>query len=461
MQHTLRETVRVEPPSLRELVDAIARGVRADAGHCYFVGGCVRDAALGRVASEVDLEVHGVDSDRLAALLEALHPCDRVGRAFQVFRFRGLPVDVSVPRREPAESRAATAGDARAGIEHAAARRDFTINSMAVDVQSGEWLDPFGGREDLRAGLLRHTSPRFVDDPLRVLRGMQLAGRFSLRAVPETLAICSQLSSEGLPLDRIFGEWQRLLVDAESPSMGLAFLQAAGWLRDHPELEALRGCPQDPRWHPEGDVWTHTLACLDAHARARSGDPTEDLVTGLAVLCHDFGKPATTRRDGERLSAHGHAERGVELTGQWLKRISARRDLAQQVVPLVRWHLSPAQLFRDGAGDAAIRRLAHRVGRLDRLLVVAKADHQGRGEAGEHPFEAGDWLRERASDLAVLHAAAPRLVRGDDLLALGATPGPALGRLLEECYQAQLDGLFANRADGLAHARRRIRETLG
>ena len=243
--------------------------------------------------------------------------------------------------------------------------------------------------------------------------------------------------------------------------MGLAFLQAAGWLRDHPELEALRDCPQDPRWHPEGDVWTHPLACLDAHARARSGDPQEDLVTGLAVLCHDLGKPATTRRDGERLTSHGHAELGAELTGKWLERISARRDLAQQVIPLVRWHLSPEQLFRDGAGDAAIRRLARRVGRLDRLLVVAKADHQGRGEAEERPFEAGDWLRERARELGVLQAAAPPLVHGDDLLALGVTQGPALGRLLEECYQAQLDGLFSSHADGLAHARRRIRGTQG
>ena len=461
MQDTLREEVRIEPSSLRELVDAIASRVRDEAGHCYFVGGCVRDAALGRAASEIDLEVHGIDSDRLEALLEALHPCNRVGRAFEVFRFRGLPVDVSVPQRESAETGEGPANEAGSGIERAAARRDFTINSMAVDVQSGEWLDPFGGREDLRARVLRHTSARFVDDPLRVLRGMQLAARFGLRAAPETLAICSRLSSEGLPLDRVFGEWQRLLVDAETPSMGLAFLQAAGWLRDHPELEALRDCPQDPRWHPEGDVWTHTLACLDAHARARSGDPQEDLVTGLAVLCHDLGKPATTRRDGEQLTSHGHAELGAELTGKWLERISARRDLAQQVIPLVRWHLSPEQLFRDGAGDAAIRRLARRVGRLDRLLVVAKADHQGRGEAEERPFEAGDWLRERARELGVLQAAAPPLVHGDDLLALGVTQGPALGRLLEECYQAQLDGLFSSHADGLAHARRRIRGTQG
>lgn len=457
MQDAVPREVRIERSALREVVLEIARAVYALSGRCYFVGGCVRDAALGRAAVEIDLEVHGIAPDRLHAMLDALHRCDRVGRAFEVFRLRGLPVDVSTALPEPGEHGRTDAPGPRREIERAAARRDFTINSMAVDVRSGEWIDPFHGNADLRAGVLRHTSARFDEDPLRVLRGMQLAARFGLRAAPETLALCARISSENLPRDRIFGEWRRLLVDGDTPSLGLRFLREAGWLRDHPEFEALVGCPQDPRWHPEGDVWTHTLACLDAHARTRSGDAHEDLITGLAVLCHDIGKPDCTRRQGERTRSHDHELRGAQLTESWLERISPRRDLVAQVVPLVRWHLSPQQLYRDGAGDAAVRRLARRVGRLDRLLVVAKADHQGRGAAGALRFAAGEWLWERALELDVLRAAAPPLLVGGDLLALGVKEGPALGLLLEECYRNQLDGCFANRDEALAWVSRRIR----
>lgn len=459
MQDAAPKQIRIERSELRAVTAAIARNVQSLSGRCYFVGGCVRDAALGRAVGEIDLEVHGVDPDRLHELISSIYRCDRVGRAFEVLRLRGLPVDVSVAPPEAAGQRPDRAGGARDEIQRAAARRDFTINSMAVDMQSGEWIDPFGGRADLDAGILRHTSDRFVEDPLRVLRGMQLAARFRLRAAPETLTLCARLSADGLPRDRIFAEWRRLLVDGECPSLGLDFLRESGWLRDHPEFEALIGCAQDPRWHPEGDVWTHTLASLDAHAQSRSGNPREDLITGLAVLCHDLGKPVRTHSAKGRTSSHGHEVESVRIAEGWLDRTSPRRDLAPQVLPLVRWHLSPPQLYRDGAGDAAVRRLAKRVGRLDRLLVVAKADHQGRGELGTTPFAAGEWLRERALELGVLEAATPPLLGGEDLLALGARPGPELGRLLEELYHDQMDGRFTNRDEALAHARRHLQAT--
>ncbi|HEX5065717.1 MAG TPA: HD domain-containing protein, partial [Myxococcota bacterium] len=194
---------------------------------------------------------------------------------------------------------------------------------------------------------------------------------------------------------------------------------------------------------------------LDAFAGARSGDARDDLVVGLAVLCHDFGKPATTREEAGRVTAHGHEPLGAELCRAFLARLTDERDLVDEVAPLVTAHLAPAQLHRQGAGDAAIRRLARRVGRIDRLVRVAAADHGGRPPLDE-PFEAGAWLLARARAQGVVSAAPRPLVMGRHLVALGRTPGPGFEPILRDCYEAQLAGTFTTEADGIAYLRRRL-----
>ena len=239
-------------------------------------------------------------------------------------------------------------------MKEAAARRDFTINAIYRDPLTDEVIDPWGGCADLASRTLRHVSDHFREDPLRVLRGMQFVARFDLTPAPETVAVCRTMTPEGLPRERLFEEWAKLLTKGERISAGLEFLRAVGWTRYYPELNALIGCRQDPEWHPEGDVWNHTLCCLDAFARRRTGE--DDLVVGLAVLCHDFGKPATTRYDrrARRLRSLGHDEKGVAPARSFLRRLTNEERLLKEVPPLVRCHMRPFALWKSRAGESSV-----------------------------------------------------------------------------------------------------------
>ena len=208
-----------------------------------------------------------------------------MGRAFGVFKLDGLPIDVSLPIRRPLEEATVPGllhlADHEMDIDDALSRRDFTINAMAWDPDTLEFRDPFQGRDDLDTRTLRHVSERFAEDPLRVLRGMQLAARYELTAAPETAAFCRSLTQDALPHERLWEEWKKLLLQGVTPSKGLHWLNDCDWLRFYPELAALRGCPQDPVWHPEGDVWTHTLHCLDWFARERTGQAEDDVIVEI------------------------------------------------------------------------------------------------------------------------------------------------------------------------------------
>lgn len=253
------------------------------------------------------------------------------------------------------------------------------------------------------------------------------------------------------------GEWSKLLLQGVEISKGLNFLRDTGWVRYYPELAALIGCKQDPEWHPEGDVWNHTLCCLDAYAKARDAagrNPDEDIVVGLAVLCHDFGKPACTAYDPvkKRIRSLGHDEAGVEPTLSFLRRLTNEERLLKEVPPLVRLHMRPFAMWRDKASDGAIRRLAASVVRIDRLLRVAAADDAGRPPFPSEP-EPIEWIAAQAERLRVADSAPKPLVMGRHLVALGMRPGPEMGRALKAAYEAQLDGRFSTVEDGIEHVK--------
>ncbi len=454
--------MRWEPgdPALREAILAICRLVAEAGGRALLVGGCVRDALLGRPPDDFDIEVYGLDPARLDALLAERHPIDRVGQAFGILKLRGLPVDVSVPRRESKTGLGhrgfLVQADPTLTPREAVLRRDFTINAILYDPLRDELIDPVGGEADLRRRVLRHVSEKFAEDPLRVLRGMQLVARFELTAAAATVDLCRSLDMEGLAPERFEPEWRKLLLKGVRPSLGLEFLRRSEWLRFFPELDDLIGCPQDARWHPEGDVWIHTLQCLDAFASERTGDPWEDWIVGLAVLCHDLGKPATSFRDGDRIRSPRHSEVGVEVARRFLARLTRQREVFDQVLPLVLDHLRPQELYDGRAGAAAVRRLARRVGRIDRLVRVARADQMGRHPRPFDGFPAGDWLLEQARLLEVLDSRPRPLVKGRHLIGLGLAPGPRFKSILDACYEAQLDGVITTLEEGIAFARELI-----
>jgi tRNA nucleotidyltransferase (CCA-adding enzyme) len=350
------------------------------------------------------------------------------------------------------------AADPHLSIAEAARRRDFTINAMLADLETRRLEDPFGGREDHERRVLRHTSDRFSEDPLRVLRGMQLVARFCLEPAPETIELCRSIGLEDLPPERIFEEWRKLLLQGKEISRGLRFLNDTGWVKHFPELARLIGCLQEPQWHPEGDVWTHTLHVMDAFARERVGDPWEDLVVGFACLCHDFGKPATTTREGSRIRSLGHEAAGEPPTRDFLGRMTRQSALVEEVVPLVQHHLKPRQLYDAKASDSAVRRLANKVGRIDRLARVARADAGGRPPLPPDDDAAGSWLLARAQALELSNQRPTPLVLGRHLIERGFAPGPEFGPILDRCFEAQLDGAFATLEEGLVYLDRLLRK---
>ena len=440
---------------------AVAELARSLGGRAWLVGGCVRDALLGRPCHDFDLEVYGVPAARLEAALEARWPLDRVGASFGVVKLRHRDVDIALPRRENREGAGhrdfSIASDPELSPAEAAARRDFTINAVMADPLSLEILDPWNGVADLRAGVLRHVSGHFAEDALRVLRGMQFLARLPfLSPAPETVALCASMTQEALPRERLAGEWEKLLLQGAEPSRGLAFLRACGWLRFYPELAALVGVPQDPVFHPEGDVWTHTLLALDAAAALRRGSREDDLAVAAAALCHDLGKPAATARgeDG-RWHAYDHENLGVAPARAFVARLWNQAGLEDLVARLVAQHMRPVQLVLSGAGDRAYRRLAVDVGRPDLLADVVECDVRATAAPGSDPAAHESLAivrayRERCAALAVDRAPPKPIVMGRDLVARRLAPGPAFGPILAACYEAQLAGEIRDRATGAA-----------
>jgi len=440
-----------------ERVIALAQAVREAGGRLFVVGGGVRDALLQQPVNDVDTEVFGLSPPQLEAILARFGRVNEVGKAFSVYKLSGVEVDVSLPRREtktaPGHRGFAIVADPHLAPTEAAARRDFTINALLFDPLNGALLDPYGGEADLRARRLRHPSPAFAEDPLRVLRGMQFIARFDLTPAPATVALCRGMTPEGLPVERIGEEWRKFLVQGHALHNGLRFLEATGWLQYFPELAALHGCPQDPRWHPEGDAWTHTAHCLDAFAQTKTGDAWEDWIVGLAVLCHDLGKATHTLWREGRWRSPGHESAGEAPSLNFLRRLTAHEAVFAQVVPLVVTHMRPAMLRDHASSDAAIRRLARAAGRLDRLARVVTADAAGRPPLDPDP-ELGLWLLARADALALRDRQPKPIIQGRHLIALGQKPGPDFGPFLHRLFEAQLDGTFTDEAGGLALAQR-------
>ncbi|HEY1101088.1 MAG TPA: HD domain-containing protein, partial [Myxococcota bacterium] len=380
-------------------------------------------------------------------------------------------IDVALPRTESKVGSGhrgfVVESDPHMSFRDAAARRDFTINAIGVDLVTGELLDPWHGVDDLRAGILRHVSPAFDEDPLRVLRAAQFAARFGFVVDDSTVERCRALQGElpSLAVERIGEELKKLLIKGVWPSLGLQVLKRVGALEVlFPELQALVGCPQEFEWHPEGDVWVHTLMVTDEAARLARHDQLDDeqhLICTLAALCHDLGKPATTQLEGGRIRSRDHESQGEAPTRAFCARLGITQGMQDVVVDLVKDHLKPFMLWRDREiiGDAVIRRLALRVS-VPMLCRVATADHFGRTtpEALAHDDPAGPWLLDKARALAVADAAPTPLLLGRDLQALGLKPGKAFGVLLKEAFEAQLDGQFADHDGAVVWLKQRVQE---
>jgi tRNA nucleotidyltransferase (CCA-adding enzyme) len=493
--------------TLPTLLMKIAKKLQENHARAVLVGGFVRDMVMGREVKDYDIEVYGLENlEQLETILSAFGRVNQVGKSFGVVKLKAgeEEYDFSFPRQEQKSGRGhrgfTVSVNGALSFREAARRRDFTVNAIGYDILSEEILDPFGGLQDIQYRVLRHIEDEtFIEDPLRVYRAVQFSARFGFEVSEGTAELCKQMvmggSLDELPKERVYEEWKKLLLKAPQPSAGFELMREWGiTVRYFPELHALIGVPQDPKWHPEGDVWVHTMLSLDSLSRElrmeegkwKMANEKERLKLLFAILCHDFGKPLTTTieyENGEvapwqefkyndkivsqethteiiphsvkRIRAINHEKAGIEPTRTFMYRLVNAHDFIESILPLVEHHLKPSQFYTQGAKAAAIRRLSLKVN-IEELVVVAKADFLGRttAEALRGIYEAGEWLLERAEQLHVKHRAPEPLLQGRDLIMLGLEPSPLFKTILDEVYALQLDGEVKTKEEALAYVKK-------
>lgn len=427
----------------REMARKIAQLVRDRGGHTYYVGGFVRDALLGRENKDVDIEVHGICPKCLEEILDSLGQRIAIGESFGIFNLKGYDLDIAMPRKEEVRGQGHRDFDIFVdpfiGTESAARRRDFTFNALMEDVLTGEIVDHFGGREDLEAGILRHVNDAtFAEDPLRVLRAAQFAARFEFRAAPETIRLCRRMNLGVLPRERIEGELKKALLKARKPSIFFQVLRQMDQLDIwFPELKALIGVPQSPKYHAEGDVWNHTMMVLDQAAllRHRTRNPYWFM---LGALCHDLGKAVTTEFAKGSYHAYGHETAGLPLTEAFLGRITGETRLLEYAKNLVELHMKPNTLAEAKSLRKVTNKMFDQAIDPEALVCIALADDRGRicQAPREDPEE---FLMQR---LAVFREIMERpYVMGRDLMEAGLKPGPDFAEILAHAHKLRLAGI--------------------
>lgn len=457
--------LRFSSPHIEKALQAFAQTVALNKGRAFFVGGVVRDALLGIEVKDIDVEVYGLPPERVRAVVEShFVKVEEHGAAFGVLHavVDGVDVDISLPRRDakiaPGHTGFSIDTDPYLDKREACARRDFTVNAMLMDVLNGAIVDPFGGESDALHRVLRVVDEeKFAEDPLRVLRGVQLAGRFGLEAEPQTIEVLRKTATMlgELSVERVREEWRKLFLHAASPRTGLTLAGMVGAFGGaQPLVDSMTATPQEPEWHPEGDVWVHVrMVCEEAARICVRDSVTGDarLVVLLAALCHDLGKPSVTRFVPEegRIRSKGHSEAGVPLTEPFLDALGFAL-WSPTIRPLVAYHLEPYKWFAAQGTDKEktsgdYRKLARTMwpATMEQLAWVAEADMMGRG-----PFppgsdakkpESSKWFAKQSERFGVLRSKPSDAILGNALIPLGFKPGPAFGRIIRAANILQDD----------------------
>ena len=445
MEYTLTQS-----PKVKRIIQLLQDGGASD---CLFVGGCVRDHFLNVETKDIDIEVYGLSYKQILDILKPYFHVGWVGQSFGTVKVDN-EIDLSLPRTESKTGTGHTGFDVVSDPfldpTVALSRRDFTINAIGVRID-GTVIDPFHGLDDLQKGILRAPTEAFCEDPLRMLRGMQFAARFGFEMEPQTVELCRKVLPEfdTLSAERIWTEWEKWAVKGKFPGKGLQLLRETGWIARFPEIEALIGVPQNPVYHPEGDVFEHTKLTCDAAVKIADElqlTPSERTILLLAALCHDFGKPATTiLNERGTWSSPRHPAEGVPMTHNFLKRLQVPNLILEHVPVLVNEHLAHIAIPPDELPSLqAVRRLAVRLApsNIKMWSALCRADSLGCG-TGKPRHRVSTW-EEVAAKLDVRESKPKPILQGRDLLKLGMEPGRKMGELLHRAYEAQLDGMIGN-----------------
>jgi poly(A) polymerase len=413
------------------------------------VGGCVRDLLLGRVPKDFDVATSATPAE----LLRIFPGAGQIGAHFGVVLVHedAAHVEVATFRTDLdcADGRRPSAVHFESSPQQDVLRRDFTINALLLDPDTGEVLDYVGGRADLDARIVRAIGDpvrRFQEDHLRMLRAVRFAARLEFTIEPATLAAIQKLAPEirHISIERVRDEISRILTEGGA-RRGFELLDAAGLLREVlPEVSALKGVEQPPQFHPEGDVWTHTLIMLEGLR-----EPSVELALG--VLLHDIGKPATFRI-ADRIRFDGHVEKGVEIAHALLNRLRYPNAVIERVEALIDNHMR----FKDlpNMRESKIKRFL-RMPNFEEHLALHRLDClSSHGSLANY-----DFARNKQREVPPEQLRPVPLVTGHDLIAAGCKPGPAFGAALHEAEDAQLEGRVATKEEALKIALAKLNST--
>ncbi len=419
-------------------VKEIARKAGEAGGRAYYVGGFVRDRLLGLPTKDIDVEIHGIFPDKLREIVSSEGTVLEMGESFGIFSLKGTDIDIAMPRKETVTGRGHRAFDVSVdpfiGVRKAAARRDFTVNALMEDVLTGEIIDSFGGLTDLKNKVLRHvTDESFPEDPLRVLRLAQFSARFGFSVYEKTKELCKTIDLSSLSRERIEGEMKKALLKSEKPSVFFEVLRAVNGLDFwFPELKKLINLPQNPVFHPEGDVWVHTMQVLDRAAvfRERVSEPFAFM---MSALCHDFGKITATKEIDGVIHAYAHESLGQPLIKKFLTRITGDKTVINYVLNMSFYHMKPGVMARAGSSQKSFNKLFDDSVCPSDLIFLALSDEGDRNENIENI------LFER---LVTFNEIMSRpFVRGKDLIEAGLNPDKSFSEILDYAHKLRLAGV--------------------
>jgi len=413
----------------RELIEALAEDVKTAGGRMYYVGGSVRDGCLGRAAEDLDCEVYGIDWAGCEAILSRFGHVHKKGKKYPVLGLEHHSFDISIPHDE--------SGNIIKLTKEGCRRRDFTINAMMRDVLDGHTIDFYGGMEDLEKRTLRMVDQvTFTADALRVFRAARFCACLRFEITPDTMALCRKIHLEDIARERVYEELKKALLMSDKPSLFFTTLCQMGHLQEwFPEVDALIGVPQSPVFHPEGDVFTHTMMVLDEAAglRQKAENPLGFM---LSALCHDFGKAAATFEKNGKIHAYGHENQGLPLVEAFFRRFGVKNE-EPHVKNMVKNHMRPNQMARSGSKLRKTRSMFDASICPEDLILLARADAQGCGREPDYQ-KASQYLEERFKDYQ--KRVGEPMVTGQDLLKLGYAPDNRMGEIVKRCRELH----FAN-----------------
>ncbi|MFR7561109.1 MAG: CCA tRNA nucleotidyltransferase [Lachnospira pectinoschiza] len=436
----------------------IAKKVKEVGGIAYFVGGYVRDSILDIPNKDIDIEIHGIKPEILKNILSELGDIQTIGNAFGIYNLKGYDLDIALPRKE----RCIGTGhkdfevyvDPYIGTHAAARRRDFTINALMKNILTGEIIDEFNGLNDLKNHIIRHVdSSTFREDSLRVLRACQFAARFNFKIASETINLCKTMDLSTMPKERIAGELSKALLKAKKPSVFFNSLYECEQTKWFKEVYALKGIKQDSEYHPEGDVYMHTMSVLDqAGGLFPTGidNPDRYLPFMLSALCHDFGKVNTTEINSKgRLCALNHEITGIPIANDFLGRIYNNKGFIKYVDNMIKYHMKAHSCFNNRSKTKTTNLMFDKLLYPKDFILLVYADSTGHDLDNldnrqfnmflEKAMTESGFLTDRYLDYG--KRISESHITAEDLINIGLKPSPLFKIILDKAWDMHLKGI--------------------